>query len=197
MELGERVQKRTLRDSVARALADSLARCGVTNVHTRAEAIAVDVAESDDRVTVYAAIPGVRAQDIQLTLTESQLILRAVIPPAPEPAGGRWLLHERRVGAVERVVPLAGPVDTAHAAARYADGLLTLTAPRVARTPPRRIPVGPSVTSPAAASHRRMQHADLPFVSHADAPGERDAVTTASDLSFPASDPPSWTPERA
>ena len=197
MEFGEHVPHRTLRDSVTRALADSLARWGVTDLLAHAEAIAVDVAESDDTMTVYAALPGVPAQDIELTLTDRQLILRATIPPGPEPPGGHWLLRERRVGTVERVISLDGLVDTAAAAARYADGLLTVTAPRAPRTPARRIAVGRSAASPAEASRMRMHDQDHGFVSHADAPGERDAVTTASDLSFPASDPPSWTPERA
>lgn len=98
------------------------------------EAIArvkVDVAEKNGGYTVTAELPGVRKEDIQLTIDGAQVTLTAEVKREKEVAEGERVLHTERVyGKVSRSFTLPQEIDESAAQAKFADGLLELTLPK-------------------------------------------------------------------
>ena len=86
----------------------------------------VDVYEDDTAVVVTTDLPGVKKEDINVSVTDGTLTINAEVKrPARE--GGHWIKHERRVGTYVRSLHLSGAVETDNIAAAFADGTLELT----------------------------------------------------------------------
>jgi hydrophobic/amphiphilic exporter-1 (mainly G- bacteria), HAE1 family len=106
-----------------------------------AEAVPLDVVDRGNAYVVQAAMPGVRHEDVQVTVHGNVLTIRARRRPAAEPEQG-WLVREQRHGSWERRLPLPHEVNQDELSARYEDGILELRLPKLAAgTPERRIPV--------------------------------------------------------
>jgi HSP20 family protein len=108
---------------------------GVTGV------IPVDVLETPEEYVVEASLPGFRPEDVEVTLGDGVLVIRATPSHRARAVEGRYLLRERSLGALEREILLPDEVDADRVTARVADGVLTVTVPRVRQTTGRRIPV--------------------------------------------------------
>lgn len=94
--------------------------------------IPIDVAESDDAYTVTAEIPGVAKQDIHVEIEGRQVMISTEFKkPALEKKEPRYLRTERVYGFANRLFTLGHEVDRAKAVAKYADGVLTLTLPKL------------------------------------------------------------------
>jgi len=124
---------------------------------------AVNVAETDDRLTVEAELPGLDAGDVEVSVMGDELLLKGSRPgTSPESAAGSpegtgtraagagngeerrgvvWHRRERGTGGFERRIPLPVPVDAARVEARLVDGVLTVTCPKSPEAQPRRIEV--------------------------------------------------------
>ena len=95
--------------------------------------VKVDVAEKNGGYVVTAELPGVRKEDIQLTIDGAQVTLAAEVKREKEVAEGERVLHTERVyGKVSRSFTLPQEIDESAAQARFADGLLELTLPKKA-----------------------------------------------------------------
>ena len=95
--------------------------------------VKVDVAEKNGGYLVTAELPGVRKEDIQLTIDGAQVTLAAEVKREKEAAEGERVLHtERAYGKVSRSFTLPQEIDESAAQARFADGLLELTLPKKA-----------------------------------------------------------------
>lgn len=93
----------------------------------------VDVKEGDKAYTVQAEIPGVKKEDINVTIEGNQVAITAEVKREKEDRQGEKLLRsERYYGRVYRAFSLAQDVDEAAASARYHDGVLELTLPKKA-----------------------------------------------------------------
>jgi HSP20 family protein len=93
----------------------------------------VDVAEKDGTYVVHAELPGVRKDDIQITVDGAQVTLSAEVKREKEAGEGeRWLHVERSAGKATRSFTLPQEVDEAKADAKFADGVLQLTLPKKA-----------------------------------------------------------------
>ena len=102
----------------------------------RAEAprMKVDVAEKNGAYTVSAELPGVRKEDIQVTIDGAQVTLSAEVKREKEVTeeAGQVLHSERLFGKVSRSFALPHEVDEAAAEAKFRDGVLELTLPKKA-----------------------------------------------------------------
>jgi HSP20 family protein len=101
--------------------------------------VRVDVAEKDGAYVVQAELPGVKKEDIQLSVDGAQVTLSAEIKRETETRDGeqngqgeRILHSERRYGKVSRSFTLPQEIDDAGAQARFTDGVLELTLPKKA-----------------------------------------------------------------
>jgi HSP20 family protein len=93
----------------------------------------VDVAESNGAYTVTADLPGVKKEDIQVTIDGNQVTLAAEVKREKEVTQDERVLHsERTYGKVSRGFTLPQEVDEAKAEAKFRDGVLELTLPKKA-----------------------------------------------------------------
>ncbi len=103
--------------------------------------LAVDVAEHDNEFAITAAIPGVKAEDLHITLDKDVLTIQAETKAEEIQEGSRYHLRERRYGAYSRSLRFPVPVDSDKIAAGYEDGVLTVHVPKAEVVKPRRIAV--------------------------------------------------------
>jgi HSP20 family protein len=104
--------------------------------------IRVEVKEDDKNYVVNAEIPGVKKEDIKVTVEGSQVSISAEVKRESEKKEGERVVHsERYYGNVYRSFTLDSAVDDAAALAKYADGMLTLTLPKTSGKADNRIKV--------------------------------------------------------
>jgi HSP20 family protein len=93
-----------------------------------------DITEHENEYQVRADIPGVRKEDINVTIDGDQVAISAETKREKDVKddGGRVLRSERHYGKLYRAFALGEEVDEARAQARYNDGVLELTLPKKA-----------------------------------------------------------------
>src|SRR2546421_5268913 len=102
----------------------------------------VDVAEKNGAYTVTAELPGVKKDDIQVTIDGAQVTLGAELKREREASQDERVLHTERVfGKVSRSFTLPQEVDEAKAEAKFRDGVLELTLPKKAATQRKQISI--------------------------------------------------------
>ncbi len=108
----------------------------------RAIAPAIDVAESEHGYTVKAELPGVKKEDLDVSINDGVLTINAETRYEHEDKeNGRVIRQERRFGKYVRSMRLGGEVDESRVAADYTDGVLTLTLPKSEEVKPKKIEV--------------------------------------------------------
>jgi HSP20 family protein len=89
------------------------------------------VKENGGAYTVSAEIPGVRKEDIHVTIEGGMVMVRAEVKQEDQQTeGDKVLRSERYYGSVSRGIQLPQDVDQGQAKARYDNGVLTLTLPK-------------------------------------------------------------------
>ncbi len=95
--------------------------------------VKVDVAEKNGAYTITAELPGVKKEDIQVTIDGAQVTLSAEVKREKEVQQDERVLHaERTFGKVTRSFSLPQELDEAKAEAKFRDGVLELTLPKKA-----------------------------------------------------------------
>jgi HSP20 family protein len=93
----------------------------------------VDVAEKNGAYAVTAELPGVKKEDIQVSIDGAQVTLAAEVKREREASQDERVLHAERVyGRLSRSFTLPQELDEAKAEARFKDGVLELTLPKKA-----------------------------------------------------------------
>lgn len=104
--------------------------------------IKVDVKEDDGAYIVHAEIPGVKKEDIHVSLEGNQVSISSEVKKETEEKKGERIVHsERYFGKVMRTFTLAQDVDEAGATAKYTDGVLELRLPKKAATSAKKLTV--------------------------------------------------------
>ncbi len=102
----------------------------------------VDIAESDKAYTVYAELPGVKKDDIQISIDGDQVAISAATRTEKEVREGERVLRtERYAGKFYRAFALGSALDEDTASAKYADGVLELTLPKKAAAAAKRVTI--------------------------------------------------------
>lgn len=97
--------------------------------------IKMDVRENDNSYSVHAEIPGVKKEDIRVTIDGNQVSISADVKQEKEIKDGERLLRsERRYGKITRTFLLGSEVDDSQSEAKYNEGVLELTLPKKAVT---------------------------------------------------------------
>jgi HSP20 family protein len=95
--------------------------------------VAGEIEQDDGNVYVRIELPGLDRQDIELEVHDGVLAVRGEKRFARESAQGSFTLLERSYGRFERVFELPCSVDADKAAAKYRDGVLAVTLPKLKR----------------------------------------------------------------
>lgn len=91
----------------------------------------MDVTENDKEYQVLADLPGVRKEDISITISGNQVAVSAEVKHEKDVEKGETMLRgERYYGKIQRAFALGQEVDQATAQAKYNDGVLELTLPK-------------------------------------------------------------------
>jgi len=104
--------------------------------------IKMDLKEDDDVYRVHADIPGVKKEDIHVSIEGNQVSISAESKMEKEEKKGEKVLRsERYYGKAERSFTLAHEVDESQSQARYSDGVLELTLPKKAPSSAKKLAV--------------------------------------------------------
>jgi HSP20 family protein len=104
--------------------------------------VKMDVKEDDKSYVVHAEIPGVKKEDIQVSIEGNQVAISAEVKREKQEAQGEKVLRtERHYGRVYRAFALAQDVDQEKAEAKYDNGVLELTLPKKAATSTRTLTI--------------------------------------------------------
>lgn len=102
---------------------------------------AVDLYQTDDEVVVKASLPGLKAEDVQITVTGEMLTLKGEFKQKDEVKERAYHLREQRYGAFERTFALPTEVVSDKAKAEFENGILTITLPKAEEVKPKMITV--------------------------------------------------------
>jgi HSP20 family protein len=102
---------------------------------------AMDVSETDEQIVVTVELPGMRAEDVEVSVEESTLTVGGSREFSSEVEQERYHRIERRYGAFSRAVTLPPQVDTSKFDARFSDGVLRIEIPKVEKAEPTKITV--------------------------------------------------------
>jgi HSP20 family protein len=102
---------------------------------------AVDMYQTDDEIVVKAALPGVKADEVQISVTGEVLTIKGEVKQEEEKKERSWHIRERRYGSFERSIILPTDVVADKAKAEFENGVLTITLPKAEDVKPRTISV--------------------------------------------------------
>jgi len=101
----------------------------------------VDILEQPDAIRITAEVPGVKPEDVKISLENNVLTIRGTKEQVAEERTERVHRYERTYGAFERSFTLPITVDANNIKATYEHGVLTVTLPKVEKAKPRQIAV--------------------------------------------------------
>jgi HSP20 family protein len=87
---------------------------------------ALDIAENDDAIEITAELPGVKEADLDVSINDGVLVLKAEKSENVDEKKKDYRLVERRYGSFRRSIPLGFDPDTSKVKATFKDGVLTL-----------------------------------------------------------------------
>jgi len=102
---------------------------------------AVDIFEKGGEVVIYAELPGIKKEDIDVRVENNVLTLRGKKERTEEVKEEGYFRAERTYGSFSRSFSLPTTVEVGKIAADYKDGILTLRLPKAEEAKPRQIEI--------------------------------------------------------
>ena len=91
----------------------------------------MDVTENEKEYQVLAELPGVKKEEISITINGNEVSVSAEVKREKDVNEGQTVLRaERYYGKIQRAFALGQEIDEASAQAKYSDGVLELTLPK-------------------------------------------------------------------
>ncbi|MBI3733716.1 MAG: Hsp20/alpha crystallin family protein [Chloroflexi bacterium] len=101
----------------------------------------LDVTENADELVVKASVPGIKPEDIEITVVGDTLTIKGETKAENKQEKENYLLQERRWGSFQRTFTLPMLVQADKARAEFEHGVLTLTLPKADEIKPKQIKV--------------------------------------------------------
>lgn len=101
----------------------------------------INLTENRDSYYVRAELPGLKAEDINISVTGNNLSISGERKIASEGENVRYHRREREAGSFSRVIALPGEADPDKVEATHLDGILTIVIPKAEATKPKQITV--------------------------------------------------------
>lgn len=138
-----------LRDEIDQLFGHALNRLASYN-GTEGEALmsgwspALDLYDSHDNFVVKAELPGMKKEDINISLQDGVLTVAGERKDEKEFSTAETYRSERMLGRFQRTIRLPSQVNAEHIKATYKDGVLTVVLPKSEEAKPKQIPVHPN-----------------------------------------------------
>jgi HSP20 family protein len=101
----------------------------------------MDFREDESKYMIKADLPGIKKEDLNITVTGSTLVFKGERKQESEKDEKGWHHTERWYGSFERVLELPSEVDASKVKASFKDGVLEITLPKAESAKPKQIEV--------------------------------------------------------
>src|SRR3954454_4640163 len=112
----------------------------------------LDVTTDADHLIVEAALPGIKPEDVDLTIENSTLTITGKTADERKAEEGSYLVQEIRRGTFSRSVTLPQGLEPDKAEATFENGVLTLRIPKAEQVKPKQIRISPVTSGSAKAA---------------------------------------------
>ena len=134
----------SLRSAMDHLFEDSFVRRGQL-FDTASATLPLDVTRTADALVVEAALPGIKPDDVEITVEDGTLSIRGEYHDERREGEGESLVSEIRRGTVSRSVSLPTGLEPDKATATVEHGVLTLRIPKAESVKPRQIRISPTI----------------------------------------------------
>lgn len=131
----------SLRETFNRLIDDAMIRPRAAWVAAFGEGAALDMYETDGKVNVEVALPGVDPKEVEVTTSDRTLVVKGERHTNEDVKEENYLHHEQFYGAFLRTVTLPATVDVDKPDASFKNGVLTVSFPKVATAQTKQIEV--------------------------------------------------------
>lgn len=134
----------SLRDAMNRLMEESFvlpSLIGEVRGSGRSWGLAVDMYETNDNLIVKASVPGIKPEQLDVTVQGEMLTIKGETQDEQQREQGRYHVRERRQGSFSRSITLPFPIQSDKVQATFENGVLTLTLPKAEEIKPRNIKV--------------------------------------------------------
>ncbi len=134
----------TLRQAMDRLFDDTVFRpYGGSNGYGDFARLPLDIRTTTDALFVEASLPGVKPEDVDITVENGTLTIKAEDTSDASHDEGGWVVREISRGSVMRTVTLPTGLEADKAEATFEHGVLSLRIPKAEQTKPRQIRIQP------------------------------------------------------
>jgi HSP20 family protein len=133
----------SLRDAMDRLFNDAFTRPWSMGGGLRGGLPPVDMWQDNNSVFMKASLPGLKSEDVQISVTGDMLTLRGEYKQNEEHKEESYHMRENVYGSFERSILLPAPVEADKAKAEFEDGILSITLPKSEQARPKTITVNP------------------------------------------------------
>ena len=133
----------TLRQAMDRLFDDTMFRPFAGVAGTEYARLPLDVRTTPDALLVEASLPGVKPEDVEITVESGTLTIKAEESSQSSTEEGGWLVREISRGSVMRTVTLPSGLEADKADATFEHGILKLRIPKAEQVKPKQIRIQP------------------------------------------------------
>jgi HSP20 family protein len=141
----------TLRQAMDRLFDDTMYRPLAGIVGTEYARVPLDVRATSDALLVEASLPGMRPEDVDITIENGTLTIKAIDATERSTEDRGWLVREISRGSVMRTVTLPSGLEADKADASFEHGILRLRIPKAEQVRPKQIRIQPVTAGTAKA----------------------------------------------
>jgi HSP20 family protein len=138
----------SLRSAMDRLFEDSFVR-PFGGSYDQVGTLPLDVTSTKDALIVEAAMPGIKPEDVEITVENGTLTIRGENREERKEGEGENLVREIRRSSVYRSVTLPSGLEADKATASFEHGMLKLSIPKAEQVKPRQIRITPTVEGSA------------------------------------------------
>ena len=130
----------SLRDAMANLMESAFISPGLTSGTAEGMGIPVDLSENENEYVVQASLPGIKPEDVRISVQNNVLTIEGEHKQEREQKEGeRSIYSERHYGSFSRSFGFNSPIDAEHAEAHFEHGVLRLTVPKTEAAKPKQI----------------------------------------------------------
>jgi HSP20 family protein len=141
----------TLRQAMDRLFDDTVFRPYSGSTGGELARLPLDVLSTPDSLVVEASLPGIKPEDVEITVENGTLTIRAEDRRDERHEEGGWVVREIARGSVMRTVTLPTGLEADKGEATFEHGVLRLRFPKAEQVKPRQIRIQPVTPGEARA----------------------------------------------